>query len=288
MQIIENKTFPNERALYNMHHLKLINCRFEGIEDGESALKECSDIELSQCIMDLRYPLWHTHHLIAENMEQTINCRASLWYSSDINISCSKLNGIKALRECKNVKIVKTEIDSKEFGWRSTDIEIYDSTINSEYAFFMAKNLKANTTHFSGKYGFQYMENVEFDHCHFVTKDAFWHSKKVVVKNSIIEGEYLGWYSEDLTFINCTIKGIQPLCYCKNLKLIDCKMEDANLAFEYSTVNAVVVGGIDSIKNPLDGVIQADEIGEILLTEDAVYTPHAKIIVHNKEASKTK
>ena len=39
----------------------------------------------------------------------------------------------------------------------------------------------------------------------------------------MIRGEYLGWYSENLTLIRCKIIGTQPLCYCRNLTLIDCE-----------------------------------------------------------------
>lgn len=283
MKIIENRTFPLERDLYHQQDLKLINCRFEGIEDGESALKECNNIELSHCYMDLRYPLWHVQGLKASDMEQTINCRASLWYSSDILIENSKLNGIKALRECKDIVIKNTEIDSDEFGWKSENITLEKTKVNSQYIFFLVKGLKSTDCIFTGKYGFQYMENVEFDNCHFVTKDAFWHGKNITVKNSVIEGEYLGWYSENLTFVNCTIKGIQPLCYCKNLKLINCKMEDANLAFEYSTVDIDVIGEIESVKNPISGIIKADKIGEVILTDDSLYESNAKIIRRNYE-----
>lgn len=283
MKWIEKKTFPLERALYHQQDLKLVDCRFEGIEDGESALKECRNIELQDCYMDLRYPLWHVQGLKVQNVEQTPNCRASLWYSKDIFIENSKLYGIKALRECRQIAIQNTEIDSLEFGWKSTDIKLENVKINSEYVFFLVRKLDATHCLFTGKYGFQYMEDVTFDHCHFITKDAFWHGKNITVKNSVIEGEYLGWYSENLTFINCTIKGIQPLCYCKNLKLIHCKMEDANLAFEYSSVDIDVIGEIESVKNPLSGIILANQIGEVIQTDDSVYPSNVEIRIRDKE-----
>jgi hypothetical protein len=103
-----------------------------------------------------------------------------------------------------------------------------------------------------------------FENCNFDTKDAFWHAKGVTVRNSTVKGEYLAWYCEDVTFENCTIIGTQPLCYCKNLKLVDCKMIDCDLSFERSTVNATVLGDILSVKNPLEGRISADRIGEII------------------------
>ena len=56
---IIGKRFGEERALYNLNNSKVIDCRFEGEEDGESALKEASNIEILNTYMDLRYPLWH-------------------------------------------------------------------------------------------------------------------------------------------------------------------------------------------------------------------------------------
>lgn len=277
MKTIKNEIFLLERDLYNQHNLELVNCQFKGVEDGESALKECTNITLNSCLMDLRYPLWHDTNIILIEVEQTENCRASLWYSENIKISDSILNGIKALRECKDIVINKTKVNSPEFGWKCNNIEINDCDITSQYIFFLTSNIKAKNSSFYGKYGFQYMEDVEFDNCYFDTKDAFWHSKNITVKNSVVKGEYLGWYSENLTFINCKIIGIQPLCYCKSLKLIDCEMIDTNLAFEYSEVNATIKGHVDSIKNPLKGKIKADSIGEIIITEDSKYHSEADI-----------
>ena len=109
------------------------------------------------------------------------------------------------------------------------------------------------------------------------TKDAFWHAKDVTVTDSVIDGEYLGWYSEGLTLIRCHIKGTQPLCYCKRLRLIDCTMENCDLAFEYSDVDATVHGEILSVKNPRSGKIVADKIGEII-KGDSVYPVEAEIV----------
>ena len=104
----------------------------------------------------------------------------------------------------------------------------------------------------------------------------------MLVKNCVIKGEYLAWYAEDITFENCLIVGTQPLCYCKNLKLINCKMVDCDLSFEYSDVDADVIGEITSVKNPKSGKIVADGYGEIILTEDSKVTSEAKIITRGQ------
>ena len=272
-KIIEGQSFPNERDLYRADSLVLRNCRFAGEEDGESALKESSNVELHNCLLDLRYPLWHVHNAIIDGCEMTPNCRAALWYDDFIKISNTKMDGIKAIRECHHVELDNVTSSSPEFGWKSHDIAIKDCSIDSQYAFLEATNLEAEGLHFEGKYSFQYTEHLRIRNCHFKTKDAFWHSKDCVVEDSVVEGEYLGWYSDGLTLIRCHIKGTQPLCYCKNLRLIDCTMEDADLAFEYSEVQADVDSHIVSIKNPYKGKISCKSLGELIETEDSVY-PH--------------
>ena len=123
-----------------------------------------------------------------------------------------------------------------------------------------------------GKYSFQYVEGMTIDNSELNTKDAFWHAKNVTVTNSTLRGEYLGWYSENLTLINCHISGTQPLCYCKGLRLVNCTMEGTDLSFEYSDVEADIIGGIMSVKNPRSGYIRADEIGEIINENSVIET----------------
>ncbi len=281
-KIIENQTFPKEIHLYNLKDTIVKNCKIEGEEDGESALKECRNIEILNTDLKLRYPIWHTHQFLLKDSHMYETCRASLWYCSQGTISTSKLHGIKALRECSNVSINHCDIISDEFGWKCNDILMANTHINSMYLFFDSSNITLKNVHFKGKYSFQYVKNLIINDCVLDTKDAFWHSKNVVIKNSIVKGEYLGWYSEDLTLINCTITGLQPLCYCKHLTLINCTMEGCDLAFENCTnVAAEIVGSIKSIKNPLSGSIKVDEVEEIIF-DNEVYEGQAEIIVASK------
>lgn len=234
MQIIENKRFDEERALYGSHDVLLRNSAFDGPADGESALKESSDIQAERVFCNLRYPFWHDHRLTIRDSEMTELCRAALWYSDHIEIANTKLHGIKALRECSNVRIENCDIISPEFGWSVKNIEMRHCTAQSEYFMMRSENLDFADVDFKGKYSFQYIENAEFENCRFDTKDAFWHAKNVTVKNSVVKGEYLAWYSDGLTLIDCKIIGTQPFCYCRNLKLVNCEMIDTDLCFEKS------------------------------------------------------
>ena len=283
MQTIENQSFDQERALYGSDGLLIRKCAFTGPADGESAIKECRNIEVEDTLFNLRYPCWHVHNLIIRDSEMTDMCRAALWYSSNIEIENVKMHGIKALRECQNVKIAGSDIVSPEFGWSSRDVEMKDTHAESEYFMMRAENIRFSNVDFKGKYSFQYIDNAVFENCRFDTKDAFWHAHNVTVKNSVVNGEYLAWYSDGLTLENCVITGTQPLCYCKNLTLINCEMHDADLCFEKSDVNAEITTDLISIKNPASGRIVVPAVGEIIRDD-----PHSACKVFVRPVASTR
>ncbi len=261
---ISEQQYDEERALYHLQHADVIDCTFAGPADGESVLKEARDIHVQHSRFSLRYPMWHVKGFKVSNTTMDEMTRAALWYIQDGVLEDSKLNGIKAVRECDRLTVDRCDIQSQEFGWKSKNIIVRDSMIASEYLFLDSRDVKLERVKMSGKYSFQYMENLEIIDSELDTKDAFWHSKNVVVRNSIVKGEYLGWFSDGLTLINCKIIGTQPLCYCENLKLINCTMEDTDLSFEYSDVDADIRGNVLSIKNPKSGTIIVDNVGEVI------------------------
>ena len=264
MNMIQNQTFDEERALYGSRDIYVKDCSFDGPADGESAFKECSNVQAEHSFFNLRYPFWHDHGLDISDSEMTELCRAAIWYSDHITITNTKLHGIKALRECSDVTMRGCDIVSPEFGWSVHRLEMEDCTAESEYFMMRSTNLHFDNVRMKGKYSFQYIENSIFENCQFDTKDAFWHAKNVVVRDSVVKGEYLAWYCENVTFENCKIIGTQPLCYCKGLKLINCEMIDTDLAFERSDVQAAITTPVLSIKNPLSGRITVPAVGEII------------------------
>ena len=261
---IENLVLDEERALYGLNGVVVINCRFDGPADGESAMKECCNVRTEDCYFNLRYPFWHDDGVEIDRCEMTDLCRAALWYSNGVTITSSKLHGIKALRECSNVRMEDCDVISPEFGWNSRGVAMKQVSVSGEYFMFQGRALKFDDVKLKGKYSFQYITDSIFENCHFDTKDAFWHARNVVVRNSYIKGEYLAWYCENVTFENCVISGTQPLCYCKGLKLVNCEMLDSDLAFEKSEVDASLTKPIISIKNPLMGKITVPAVQELI------------------------
>lgn len=270
--IITGKHFGEERALYGTRGAEIEKCTFAGEEDGESALKECRNIKVRNCMFSLRYPLWHCDGFALENCSLDEGVRASVWYSHNGVIRHCSIEGIKCLRECSEIDISDSKIKSKEFGWRCQNVTLRDTEAESEYFLFETKNINVKNLRMTGKYSFQYTENVTVEDSVLDTKDAFWHAKNVTVRNSVVKGEYLGWYSEGLTLINCKITGTQPLCYCRGLRLVDCTTEGCDLAFEYSDVEATVRGDIVSVKNPRSGRVCAGSIGQIILENSVIET----------------
>lgn len=262
--LIKNKKTDEERALYNTVHADVQNCTFAGPADGESALKECRFVNITNCDFRLRYPIWHCENFTLSGSTLWETCRAPLWYCKDGKIADCTILGVKSLRECDRIQVEKCVFHSEEVGWFCRGLKMFETTVTSDYFLLNSRDVQLQNFELNGKYSFQYTQNISVCDSTLNTKDAFWHAHNVTVKSCKVAGEYLGWYSDGLTFVDCEISGTQPLCYCKNLRLINCTMTNCDLAFEYSDVQADVRGHIDSVKNPLSGKICADSIGEII------------------------
>jgi hypothetical protein len=139
-------------------------------------------------------------------------------------------------------------------------------------------NIHAQNLTINGNYAFDGAKNIEIDGARLISKDAFWNSENVIVRNSVIIGEYLGWNSKNITFENCTIESNQGMCYMQNVRLINCKLLNTDLSFEYSTVEAEVTTEIDSVKNPISGRIRAKAIRELILEATLIDPEKTEII----------
>ena len=64
MQEIKNTEFGGERPLFASHDLRIENVT---IHAGESALKECSNIEAVDCHFEGKYPFWHVNGFVIKN-----------------------------------------------------------------------------------------------------------------------------------------------------------------------------------------------------------------------------
>ena len=278
MNVIENKEFGGERPLFASHDLKLVNVT---IHAGESALKECSDIEAVDCRFEGKYPFWHVDRFIVRNCLFTPGARAALWYSRGLQMYDTLVEAPKMFREMEGLRLVNVKLpDAQETLWHCSDISLRNVEVaNADYIFMHCSDIDIDGYHQDGNYSFQYCKNVVIRNAVINSKDAFWNTENVTVINSEINGEYLGWHSRNLHLINCRISGTQPLCYCNNLVMENCTLaEDCDLAFEESTLNADVNSVITSVKNPTSGIITAKGYGEIILDENIKQPADCRII----------
>ena len=282
MERIENRFFEGERPLFAATNLHLKNVNFY---PGESALKEASNIHAVNCKFYGKYPFWHNANSVIEDSLFTPYGRAAIWYCKNIRMVNTRVDAPKMFREINGLYLENVEFtDALESVWWCKNIELKDVKVkNGDYIFKNSENIKIDNLKLQGNYGFQYAKNVEIRNSHLASKDAFWNTENVTVYDSVIDGEYLGWHSKNLRLVNCIIGGTQPLCYAHNLVMENCKMnEDADLAFEYSTLKAEINSPITSVKNPSSGEIIAQNIGELIFDEHCKNPGACKVTVESR------
>ena len=265
MEIIKDQYFEGERPLYARHGLRVENVT---IGPGESSLKEGSDLEAENCEFQGKYPFWECKNVTIKNCIFREGGRAAIWYSKDIEMADCLVEAPKMFRRISDLKLENVKFpNALETFWDCKDIEAKNIEADKgDYIFMHCSDIKIDGFRLQGNYSFQYAKDVVIRNADMDTKDAFWEAEDVTVYDSRINGEYLGWYSKNLHLVNCKIGGTQPLCYCENLVLENCVFEeDADLAFEYSDVEASLIGPVTSVKNPRTGRINADSYGEIIL-----------------------
>lgn len=279
MKTIRDEEFGGERPLFATHDLRLENVV---IHAGESALKECSNIEAINCRFEGKYPFWHVDKFYIKDCLFTEGARAALWYSRNLVMKDTMVEAPKMFREMVNLDIENVKIpNALETLWHCKGVTLRNVEVDkADYLFMHSHDIDIKDYHQNGNYSFQYCTNVVIRDAVIYSKDAFWGTENVTVYDSTIIGEYLGWHSRNLRLVNCRVGGTQALCYTKDLVMENCTMdEDADLCFEYSSnINADIKGKVTSIKNPTSGKIVCDSVGEIIIDENIKLPGNCEIV----------
>jgi len=279
MQVIKNQEFGGERPLYCTHDLRLENVT---IHAGESALKETRNIEAADCRFEGKYPFWETDRFRIDHCLFTEGARAALWYSRNLVMEDTEVEAPKMFREMDDLTLRRVRLPhAAETLWHCRGVRLENVEVREgDYLFMHSRDIRIDGYKHEGNYAFQYCKNVEIRNAVIHAKDSFWNSEDITVYDSVITGEYLAWYSKNLRLVNCVIGETQPLCYCQGLVLENCTFQpDADLAFEYSDVQADVRGHVASIKNPTTGQIDVDSVGEIIIDQNRKAPASCKINV---------
>ena len=274
---IKGKHFEGERPLFESHGMRLEQVT---IGDGESAVKECSDIEAEDCRFWGKYPFWHVHGLKICRCQFDAGARSALWYSDHLDMRHTRIDAPKMFREMHDLYLEDVVInDADETFWRCQNIEARNLTLHEgTYPFMFCENVRIDGLQSDSKYVFQYCRNVELRNARIVTKDSFWECENVTIYDSLLDGEYLAWHTKNVRLVNCHLAGEQLLCYADGLVLENCTFDkDCDRVFEYSTVEADIRGHITNIKNPSSGHVTADSIGSVTI-DDNVKAPNDCVI----------
>ena len=226
--------------MFESHNLRLENVV---IRAGESAIKECSNIEAIDCRFEGNYPFWHVHGFVIDRCFFDIGGRSALWYSDHLKMTNTRIDAPKMFREMHDIEIENVEInDADEVFWRCQNLNIKNLKLHGgTYPFMFSSNIRIDGLESDSKYVFQYVKNVELRNAKITTKDAFWEVENVTIYDSELN---------DLVLENCTFG------------------PDCDRAFEYSSVQATIKGAIGGVKNPRTGCITAESYGEIILDEN--------------------
>ena len=181
MEVIKDQKFGGERPLFAQHDLRLENVT---ITDGESGIKQCQRMEAYDCKFYGKYPWWHVDGAYIENCYFALGSRSAIWYTNDMVMKNSRIDGPKFFREMKNLELENVEItDADETFWKVDGLKL--------------KNVKLH----GGTYPFMFSQNIYVD--------GLESDKNVRLVNCHLAGEQLLCYTENLVLENCTI---DPMC----------------------------------------------------------------------------
>lgn len=280
-EILEQQIFTGERALFNKKELTI---KYSTFMDGESPLKECSDILLEHTTFKWKYPMWYSQNITLNNCTLFDMSRAGIWYSHNISMQDCQIEAPKIFRKASGIALSNVSFsNAQETLWNCSNIKLNNVTVvRGDYFAMNSTDIEIDGFTIYGNYSFDGAKNIVVKNAKLLSKDAFWNAENVTVYDSYICGEYLAWNAKNITFINCTIESNQGMCYIENLKLVNCKLINTDLAFEYCTVDAEIINTIDSIKNPISGKISAKDIGQIIFDDPKIDPSNTLIVTENK------
>lgn len=129
---IQNGYYTGERPLFHGEHLEIGDTIFG---EGESPLKESSDITLKNSMFQWKYPLWYSKNVVAQDCTWAEMERAGVWYTDRflilnwqaiiLNCTIESLQGMCYIDNLvmKNCKLLNTTL---AFEYSTIDVEITD------------------------------------------------------------------------------------------------------------------------------------------------------------------
>ena len=265
---INGGKYTGERALFMLTNATVMDATFC---DGESPLKESLNLDIIRCTFDWKYPIWYAKNIEVNESRLTFTARSGVWYTDNITMNRCVIDAPKTFRKATRITLNSCSLEhADETLWFCKDIKMDCVKAKGNYLAMGSENVEVNHLELDGNYFLDGAKNCVVRDSILNSKDAFWNTENVTIINSKIIGEYLGWNSKNLTLINCEISSLQGLCYIDGLKMINCKLTDSSLCFEYCTkIDAMIIDTFESIKNPTSGIIRLKGVKKLIIDENS-------------------
>lgn len=120
--IIEQQLLSGERALFGGRDLII---RYSTFAEGESPLKESSDIALYHSLFKWKYPLWYSKNIALENCTLFEMARAGIWYTEHISLTNCTVEAPKNFRRTTDITLKNVTFpNASETLWNCDQIHI--------------------------------------------------------------------------------------------------------------------------------------------------------------------
>ena len=118
MNKFENAVFTGERALFSTHGVKISDCVFE---DGESPLKESSELEITASRFSWKYPLWYCRGVRVFSSTLDVTARSGIWYTHGISMTECEISAPKTFRRSRDIALTRVNMpNALESMWKET------------------------------------------------------------------------------------------------------------------------------------------------------------------------
>ena len=156
--IIKDQSFTGERALFSTHNAYIESCLFH---DGESPLKESSDLKLNKVTFQWKYPLWYVNNAVVNDSRLLESARSGIWYTNHLYMENCLIEAPKTFRRASDITLVNCQMpNASETFWKCKDIKLKDVTAKGDYFGMNSENIEVDNLTLDGNYLFDGGKNI--------------------------------------------------------------------------------------------------------------------------------
>ena len=94
--------YSGERALFMLKDAYLEGVTFH---DGESPLKESSNLEIVNCSFKWKYPIWYANNVVVKDSFLAKEARSGIWYTDNISMHRCTIDAPKTFRKASRITL---------------------------------------------------------------------------------------------------------------------------------------------------------------------------------------